>query len=188
VFDLLDSGVWAPTRCAREASAAGSSEADQSDSLVGGFARCAATLSELGLPGMRMDILLEMIASLPFEASMTYLGPLAAGLHHARHETRLHLRLAEQVFGQGPMLDVIRRFVIAGPDRLVFDERYLTALQRLLVEHAQADTGVSITTRERAELLTCLLAMGDVLPDWSPPEPWQRGSERADLRRPSLRS
>lgn len=137
-FDLLDFGVWAPTRCVREASAAGSSEADQSDSLVGGFARCAATLSELGLPGMRMDILLEMIASLPFEASMTYLGPLAAGLHQARHETRLHLRLAEQVFGQGPMLDVIRRFVVAGPDRVVFDERYLTVLQRLLVEHAQA--------------------------------------------------
>ena len=122
-----------------------------------------------------MDVLLEVIASLPFEASMTYLGPLAAGLHHARHETRLHLRLAEQVFGQGPMLDAICRFVVAGPDRLVFDERYLTALQRLLVEHAQADAGVSITPHERAELLTCLLAMGDVLPDWSPPEPAANG-------------
>jgi hypothetical protein len=124
---------------------------------------------------MRMDVLLEMIASLPFEASMTYLGPLAAGLHHARHETRLHLRLAEQVFGQGPMLDLIRRFVVAGPDRLVFDERYLAALQRLLVEHAQPDPDGSITAHERAKLLTCLLGIGDALPDWSPPEPTANG-------------
>jgi hypothetical protein len=157
---LLGVGASAPTQI------------EQSDSEREGIMRCAVNLAELGFPPvMHMDVVLELVASLPFEASMSYLGPVAAGLHHARHETRLHLRLAEEVFGEGPMLDAIRRFVAAGPDRLVFDERYLAALQRLLVEHAHSQSGHAITAHERAKLLTCLLAMGDVLPDWSPPEP-----------------
>jgi hypothetical protein len=186
VFDLLDSGLWAPVRLAR-----GTSRQKSTPRCVDGFEhsttgikrplddpgllRCAVNLQELGLPGMHLEAVVEMVASLPFEASMNYLGPVAAGLHHARHDQRLQLRLAEQILGDGPLLHAIQRFVSTSADRLVFDERYLTALQRLLVEHASSDPAELLSEHDRAVVLTSLLAMGDVLPDWSPPEPEQDG-------------
>ncbi len=108
---------------------------------------------------------------------MSYLSPIAAGLYHARHEPRLHMRLAFQVFGEGPMLEAIREFMGECSDRLIFDERYLTALQRLLVVYASPSAQLSrvLTSHQRATLLTCLLSMGDVLPEWSPPEPSASG-------------
>ena len=138
----------------------------------------AANLHELlKVPPLHLEIVVEMIAALPFEAAMSYLSPIAAGLYHAHHEPRLHLRLAFQVFGQGPMLEEIRKFMAECPDRLIFDERYLSALQRLLVVYASPSAQPSrvLTSHQRATLLTCLLSMGDVLPEWSPPEPSASG-------------
>jgi hypothetical protein len=42
---------------------------------------------------------------------MSYLSALAAGLYHARRETRLHLRLAREVFGDRPVFKLIQRWV-----------------------------------------------------------------------------
>jgi hypothetical protein len=122
-----------------------------------------------------LEAILEQVRELPFQAAMGYLSALATGLYHARRETHLHLRLAREAFGDGPVLDLIRRFLADGPDRLVFDERHLTVLQRLLVEHAQESAAEMLSDHQRATLLFCLLGIGDVLPEWSPPDPADDG-------------
>jgi hypothetical protein len=138
----------------------------RSDSVV----QIACNWRELiGAGPKHIEDILEQIRELPFGPSMSYLSVLATGLYHARHETHLHLRLAQEAFGEGPVLEIIRAWLAAGPDRLVFDERHLTVLQRLLVEHARETPTEALSEHERAVLLYCLLAIGDALPEWSPP-------------------
>lgn len=141
---------------------------------LAGVIQLPATLQELlGFQSPSLEEILELIGGLPFEASMDYLSVLSVGLYHARRETHLHVRLASEVFGTGLMMDRVRDFIARGPDRLVFDERYVTVLQRLLVEHAGNDPAKHLTQRQHATLLTCLFALGDALVEWEPPEPDQ---------------
>ena len=136
----------------------------------------AATIQELlGIQSPSFPAILDLIAELPFEASMSYLSVLAAGLYHARRDTRLHLRLAYEVFGDGPMIDQTRRFLANGASRIVFDERYLIVLQRLLVEHAGNDQTRHLTRAQHASLLTCLFGLGDALDEREPPAPDEDG-------------
>lgn len=137
----------------------------------GSVVQIAANWQELiGRSPGTLKMILTQIRGLPAQASMSYLSVLATGLYHARRETHLHLRLAHEAFGEGPVLELIQRFLAGGPDRLVFDERHLTVLQRLLIEHAQENSAEILSDHERAVLLFCLLAIGDVLPEWSPPD------------------
>jgi len=69
----------------------------------------------------------------------------------------------------GPIVDGLRRYVAGSPNRLVFDERHIGALQRLVVENARDVAGDELSDHNRATLLTCLVAMGDVLPEDSRP-------------------
>ena len=131
-----------------------------------------------------LEHILEPVQGLPFQAAMSYLSVLATGLYHARRETHLHLRLAHEAFGDGPVFKLIERWLAAGPDRLVFDQRHLTVLQRLLVEHAPESTAEILSDHERAVLLYCLLAVGDVLPEWSR----QTSTRTATTTRPPGRS
>jgi hypothetical protein len=124
----------------------------------------------IGTGPEHLEHILEPVQGLPFQAAMSYLSVLATGLYHARRETHLHLRLAHEAFGDGHVFKLIERWLAAGPDRLVFDQRHLTVLQRLLVEHAPESTAEILSDHERAVLLFCLLAVGDVLPEWSPPD------------------
>lgn len=134
-------------------------QTDEPESIV----RCAASLAGIGLPGMRLDVVVELIAGLPFEPCMAYLGPVAAAVHHA-DDPAAQLGIAERMLA-GPILEGLRGFVAESPNHLVFDERYIAALQRLLVENARDVAGDHLSEHERATLLACLLAMGDVLPD-----------------------
>ena len=63
---------------------------------------------------------------------------------------------------EGPGSDA--GFLSDGPDRLVFDERHLTMLQRLLVEHAQEHSAEMLSDHERAALLFCLLVAQKTFP------------------------
>ncbi len=143
-----------------------------------GVVRCAASLGNIGLPALSLDSVVALVETLPFEPSMAFLSPIAGELHHRRNEPQAQLRLAGRLLGGEPF-ERLSRWVQATADRLVFDERYLTALQRLLVERARRVEGFELTSHERAVLVTCLLAMGDVLPDRTPPEPDHDG--RVDL-------
>jgi hypothetical protein len=124
----------------------------------------------IGTGPQHLEHILEPVQGLPFQAAMSYLSVLATGLYHARRETHLHLRLAHEAFGDGPVFKLIQRWLAAGPDRLVFDQRHLTVLQRLLVEYARETSAEMLSDHERAVLLYCLVAIGDVLPEWSPPD------------------
>jgi hypothetical protein len=88
---------------------------------------------------LSFDTVLERIAQLPFEATMLSLSALAGALYHARYDTDLHWQLACDVLIDGPVLEAVRRFLAGGPGRIVFDPRYLTVFQRLLVEHSASD-------------------------------------------------
>lgn len=112
------------------------------------------------------DTVLKRIAQLPFEATMVSLSALAGALYHARYETHLHWRLACDVLIEGPVLEAVRRFLTGGPGRIVFDPRYLTVFQRLLVEHSRTD-GDSLDDADGRMVIACLLALPDVLPEAS---------------------
>ena len=174
-FEALPDGLWVPEGTVthvRLGSRSGLGRERGED--LAGFIQLPATLQELlGFQSPSLEQILELIAELPFEASMDYLSVLSVGLYHARRETRLHMQLAQEVFGAGLMLDAVREFIARGPDRLVFDERYVTLLQRLLVEHASNDPAKHLTQWQHATLLTCLFALGDALVEWEPPEPDQ---------------
>lgn len=163
-FRVLPSGLMVPERPKLDDR---SSTRAHPESVV----QIACNWRELiGAGPNNIEEVLEQVRELPFEASMSYLSVLATGLYHARRDTRLHLRLAYEAFGEGRALDIIRVWLAAGPDRLVFDERHLMVLQRLLVEHSAEKTAEALSEHERAVLLYSLLAIGDVLPEWSPPD------------------
>ena len=134
--------------------------ADPPSSEPDSIVQIAANWHELlGITGLRFDTVLEQISHLPFEATMSFLSAVAAGLYHARREPHLHLLLATEVFGEGPALEAIRRFSETGPNRLIFDERDLAVLQRLLVEHAAPEPARDLTSRERATALVSLISV-----------------------------
>jgi hypothetical protein len=170
-FQTLPSGLLVPARSrVRDKHHPGSRTAGglaRPDSVV----QIACNWQELiGTGPEHLEDILEQIRELPFQPAMSYLSMLATGLYHARRETHLHLHLAHEAFGDGPVFKLIQRWLAAGPDRLVFDQRHLTVLQRLLVEHARETPVEILSDHERAVLLYCLVAIGDVLPEWSPPE------------------
>jgi hypothetical protein len=115
---------------------------------------------------LSFDTVLERIAQLPFEATMLSLSALAGALYHARYDTDLHWRLACDVLIDGPVLEAVRRFLAGGPGRIVFDPRYLTVFQRLLVEHSRTD-GDSLDDEQARIVIACLLALPDALPKTS---------------------
>jgi hypothetical protein len=115
---------------------------------------------------LSFDTVLECIARLPFEATMGSLSVLAGALYHARYETHKHWQLACDVLIEGPILEAVRKFLAGGPGRIVFDPRYLTAFQRLLVEHSSSDSD-SLDEKQARIVIACLLALPDVLPEAS---------------------
>lgn len=127
-----------------------------------GIASWEALLGET----LSFDTVLERIAQLPFEGTMLSLSALAGALYHARYDTGLHWRLACDVLVDGPVLEAVRRFLTGGPGRIVFDPRYLTVFQRLLVEHSGAE-GDSLDDEQARIVIACLLALPDALPETS---------------------
>jgi hypothetical protein len=115
---------------------------------------------------LSFDTVLERIGQLPFEATMLSMSALAGALYHARYDTDLHWRLACDVLIDGPVLEAVRRFLTGGPGRIVFDPRYLTVFQRLLVEHSRTD-GDSLDDEQARIVIACLLALPDALPKTS---------------------
>jgi hypothetical protein len=113
---------------------------------------------------LTFDTVLQQIRQLPFDATMVSLSALAGALYHARYDTDRHWRLARDVLIEGPVLEAVRRFLEGGSGRIVFDPRYLTIFQRLLVEHASSDSG-PLGEEQARIVIACLLALPDVLPE-----------------------
>jgi hypothetical protein len=138
--------------------------------------RCAASFDGLGLPKLRLAEVIDLVRDLPFEPSMRFLGAMLAAVHHADGDAGKELLVAREVFGEGDVLNALRGWVSKAPGHQVFDHRGLTTLQRLLVDYSWDGSDDDLPSAKRAVLLTCVLAMGDVLPDKTPPEPAENGA------------
>lgn len=112
------------------------------DALPVSADQLAAALNEeeLGLEPATLDELIATVERLPFEHSFLLLSRLAAALWHVREDTQAQVNLVES-FEMPVLLERVRELVAEyearGGRLVVFAEQYITALQRLLVDHAQ---------------------------------------------------
>ena len=122
------------------------------------------TEEALGLPVSDRAALVALVEQLPFELTMILISRLQGELTHIRTDTQAQLALAAVVFEDSATVSSIRSFVNGGPRRVVFSEQNLTALQRLLVQHARDDVGrASMTPAEIARAKQALLAVPSVV-------------------------
>ena len=102
----------------------------------------AAALNEeeLGLEPATLEQLIGTVERLPFEHSFLLLARLAAALWHVREDAEAQIQLVGG-FDMPVLLDRVAEIVAQhearGSRLVVFAEQYITALQRLLIEHAR---------------------------------------------------
>jgi hypothetical protein len=102
----------------------------------------AAALNEeeLGLEPATLEQLIGTVERLPFERSFLLLARLAAALWHVRENARAQIELVAG-FEMPVLLERVTELVAQhearGSRLVVFAEQYVTALQRLLVDHAR---------------------------------------------------
>lgn len=138
---------------------------------AGDLTRCAVTLDELELDGLSgtltsLDQVIELVRQIPFEGAMTYLAPIAADVYQHPSDSERQMKLAKRIW-RPPVIERVADFVEAGPSRLVFDERNISVLQRLLVEHANCSRA-AMTDEQQVLLTVLLLAVPVVLIDDAP--------------------
>jgi hypothetical protein len=144
--------------------------------------RASPDPKDLGLPPLTYEQLLRNLSSLPFEAAMIHISALAAEVFHHSDDAEYQLRLASELYEDTQLLTRLRWFVESEPGMLVFDERYLTVLQRLLVEHAAPSSSEEgLTGQQVAILLTSLLAIPGIVTSRAPEDPLQTDVEDDQL-------
>jgi hypothetical protein len=135
--------------------------------------RCAVTLNDIKLPGVArgftpsLERVIEWVTEIPFEAGMTLLAPIAADVYFNAFDRKRQIELAKRIWPLA-VVGPIQDFLEEDPNYLVFDERYITVLQRLLVEYA-ADSDAEMDADQSAQLRSLLLAIPTALEDDSPP-------------------
>jgi hypothetical protein len=103
----------------------------------------AAALNEeeLGLEPATLEQLIGTVERLPFEHSFLLLARLVAALWHVREDAQAQIQLVAG-FDMPVLLERVAELVAQhearGSKLVVFAEQYITALQRLLVEHARS--------------------------------------------------
>jgi len=102
----------------------------------------AAALNEeeLGLEPATLEQLIGTVERLPFEHSFLLLSRLAAALWHVREDAQGQIELVAG-FEMPVLLDrvteLVAQYEARGSRLVVFAEQYVTALQRLLIDHAR---------------------------------------------------
>jgi hypothetical protein len=102
----------------------------------------AAALNEeeLGLEPATLEQLIGTVERLPFEHSFLLLARLAAALWHVREDAQAQIQLVAR-FDMPVLLERVAELVAQhearGSRLVVFAEQYITALQRLLIDHAR---------------------------------------------------
>jgi hypothetical protein len=140
--------------------------------------RASPDPQDLGLPSLTLEQVLRNLSMVPFEPAMVHISALAAEVFHHSDDAEFQLELAREIYEDDQLLVRLRWFVESEPGMLVFDERYLTVLQRLLVEHAAPTSGhVGLTGQQVTTLLTSLLAIPGVVTSRAPDGPPQAGAE-----------
>lgn len=100
------------------------------------------TEDALGLSVSDRASLVALVEELPFELVMILVSRLQGELVHVRTDTQAHLDLAAVIYEDDATMTGIQAFLNDGPQRIVFSEQNLTALQRLLVLHARDDAAL----------------------------------------------
>jgi hypothetical protein len=125
------------------------------------------TEEALDLPVTDRDTLVALAQELPFELTMIAVSRLLAELAHVRTDAEAQVALARALFQDEALARRIESFVAEagdGPQRVVFAEQNLTALERLLVLHAVDDAGrAAMTPGEIAKAKRAILAAPTVV-------------------------
>jgi hypothetical protein len=95
--------------------------------------RIPATPDALGLEEPSLAEVEEHLSQLPFEPVMRGLSTMMAAVWFARADQAKHLRLAEQFFGSGQLLQRLRKFQSEDKHHLVFSEQFIAMLMRMLI-------------------------------------------------------
>jgi hypothetical protein len=99
----------------------------------------APTPEDLELPTPTLSEVFDLVSDLPFEHAMLIVSLLAAEVYHHPTDSERQLSYAADMFPPW-VLGRIQAFVAESPNHVVFDQRYLVSLQRVLVVHAAVDT------------------------------------------------
>jgi len=132
----------------------------------------APTPEDLELPTPTLSEVFDLVSDLPFEHAMLIVSLLAAEVYHHPTDSERQLSYAADMFPPW-VLGRIQAFVAESPNHVVFDQRYLVSLQRVLVVHAAVDTTPprDLTREEVGYLAGALLGLASALPRAEPPEP-----------------
>jgi hypothetical protein len=96
---------------------------------------------------------------------------IAAGTWFAGMDQTAHMRLAEEVFGERPIVDRFRTFLRQDRHHLIFNEQHVTVLTRLLLQHGRpGDASIDLTSDEIDALLIAMVAVGGLTARHSDPE------------------
>ena len=124
------------------------------------------SMAELGLPKTRTNDLVEMVCPLPFEPSMRIIASIHRDLRKHGSTTDGQLLLLRKWIGEGNALSaIVEKALREVPERVVFSEPQLFALQRLLVLHADDSEGEGLTEAQAAMLIRALFTVPDAILD-----------------------
>ncbi|TMK96887.1 MAG: hypothetical protein E6G34_13645 [Actinobacteria bacterium] len=144
--------------------------------------RASPDPGDLGLVPLTYEQVLRNLSTVPFEPAMVHISALAAEVFHHSDDAEFQLALAHELYEDSQLLTRLRWFVESEAGMLVFDERYLTVLQRLLVEHAAPTRGEDgLTGQQTSTLLTALLAIPGIVTSRAPDAPPPAGAEEEQL-------
>jgi hypothetical protein len=90
-----------------------------------------------GLPVSEIEDVRTWIRSVPFEPGMMMVIAIAAKSFGLLGDQARQLKFAERVYGQGPLLENLKRFLRKeGPKAQIFAEQHALILERLMIEEA----------------------------------------------------
>jgi hypothetical protein len=141
----------------------------------------APTAEDLALATVTVEDAIDLVSGVPFQPAMLLASALAAELYHHPRDNARQLALARQIL-PADVIDKMAAFIEEDPgSHVVFDPRFVHALQRVLVVHAAEDPmpARGLDDGEVEQVAGALLALGSGLPAAVPPD--------MDMERPDWR-
>jgi hypothetical protein len=131
----------------------------------------APTAKDLELGADTIDDAIALVSGIPFGPAMFMASAIAAQLHHHARDIEWQLDLARQMLPPA-VVRRIEEFVRDAPTgHVVFDARFVHALQRVLIVHAAADaTPRDLDDGEVEQIAGALFALAADLPAAVPPD------------------
>jgi hypothetical protein len=109
--------------------------------------------SAAGLPISSLETVRELAELLPLRPSIRALSRLAGAVYAWREDREAQLRLAREIFGDGPVLASLQAFLAdIGGRAVLFAEQHIFVLQRLLIENADDEPQEGLSQLEGSAL------------------------------------